>query len=335
MRCVFLLAGGIAWNLAAGVEQTVKNDSLVAGGAGVIVAGFAPGEKAASWLTSPCAGNIRAVQIFWRSPLADQPIVVGDAIEIFRAGTFPTPGALADSIFGPVLTDGVINEYRYKDENNTIPLIVPVQQNETFVVSLKFLDPTGSGDASVVRDTDGIQPQRNGLCANLGGLCSWLPSSSLGVTGDWVIRAVIDCPAVPTDADVSIAIGSLPSLYLPNTAFSYTVTVANAGPTNSPNTTVVDIFPSALTGVTWICTATGGASCPGTGSGNITGSISLPSGGQVVYVVAGTVAIGTTGILANTATAVVNSPASDPVSVNNTASLNTGPDRIFEDDFES
>jgi uncharacterized repeat protein (TIGR01451 family) len=323
--------------MATGAEVTVKNDSLTAGGTGSVVAGFVPGEKAASWLTSPCAGNIRAAQIFWRSPSGTSANVIGAEIEISRAGTFPTPGTLADTIGGPVLTDGVINEYRYKDENNTIPLIVPVQQGETFVVSFTFDSAPVAGDPSVVRDTDGIQSQRNGLCADFGGAsCTWFDSSTLGVTGDWVIRAVIDCASVPVDANVSVAMTAQPQLYTPNAAFGYTITVANAGPANSPNTTVVDIFPAAYTGVTWTCTPSGGASCVG-GSGNITGNANLPSGSQVVYSVSGTVAPGTTGTLTNSATAVVNSPANDPSTTNNTATVNSASitDRIFANGFDS
>lgn len=338
MHCVLLFAGMTTWDLAAGVEVTVKNDSVVGGSSGIIVAGFVQGEKAGSWLTSPCTGDIRAVQVFWHSPSGTSAIVIGNAIEISRSGTFPNPGTLADTIGGPVLTDGVLNEYRFKDENSTIPLIVPVQQGETFVVAFVFDSAPVSGDPSVVRDTDGIQPQRNALCANVGGpSCTWFNASTLGITGDWVIRAVIDCPVVPTDANVSVAISSLPQLYTPNAGLAYTVTVANAGPANSPNTTVVDIFPAAYTGVNWTCTPSGGAACGGSGSGNITGSVNLPSGSQVVYAVTGTVAAGTTGTLTNSATAVVNSPANDPSTANNTATINSASitDRIFANGFES
>jgi len=44
-------------------EQTVKNDSLTNLSSAVIVQGFSSGEKAACWLTSPCNGDLRAVQI--------------------------------------------------------------------------------------------------------------------------------------------------------------------------------------------------------------------------------------------------------------------------------
>ena len=206
MRSAFWLPVGIAIAAtAAANEVTIQNDSLSNGDSGTIQAGFVAGEKAASWLTTPCDGNIVAVQVFWRSPLGNAPLAIEDSIDIYRSGTFPVAGDLAQEIDGPVLTDGVINEYRYLDENNTIPLIVPVTQNETFIVALTFADaPDPTQGPSVVNDHDGIQPNRNAIYASLGGgNFAWFSNTTLGVDGDWVIRAVVDCQSVspkPTSA---------------------------------------------------------------------------------------------------------------------------------------
>ena len=64
--------------------------------------------------------------------------------------------------------------------------------------------------------------------------------------------------------------------------------------------------------------------------------MSLPNAGGVTYAVTGNVTAGTTGILSNSATAVVGSPSSDPTTSNNTATVNTPPlsDRIFANGFE-
>ena len=97
-----LLTASIGFGAQA-AEVTVKNDSLTNFGSAVIITGFAAGEKAASWLTSPCNGNLRAVQVFWRSQTGGSPVVIHLAIEISRSGTFPIPGALAQAINGPVL----------------------------------------------------------------------------------------------------------------------------------------------------------------------------------------------------------------------------------------
>lgn len=334
------LIGAMVLGVAAAApaaEVTVKNDGLTDFSAGVIQAGFVAGEKAASWLTSPCTGNVVAVQVFWRSLFGGAPITIGEAVDIHRAGTFPNPGELALSVLGPVLSDGVLNEYRYLDENNTIPLAVPVAQNETFVVAYTFSEaPPGTGP-SVVNDADGIQPNRNAIYARLGpGTFVWFNSQTLGVNGDWVIRAVVDCQAAAAQADVSASISTSPAAYTAGAPLAYTITIANAGP-SAASAVVVDTFPAAYIAPVWTCTTTGGGSCTAGGSGNIADFVNLPVGGQVVYAVNGTVAPGTTGTLSNSVVAVVNAPATDPNQTNNTATANTEPDndRIFADGFDS
>jgi uncharacterized repeat protein (TIGR01451 family) len=330
------LAARSAWS----TEVTVKNDSLTNNTSGVIEAGFVSGEKAAAWLTSPCAGNIVAAQVLWRSATGNATQVIEDSLDIYRPGSFPVPGMLAQNIGAPILNDGVVNEYRYLDQNSTIPLSVPVNQNETFILALTFAnapDPTGP---SVVRDSDGIQPNRNAIYADLGGgAFAWLSNTALGVNGDWVIRAVVDCPVVSQNADVAVTMTALPALYTAGGGtLTYTIAVSNAGPAASPNTSIVDIFPQSYTGVSWTCTPTGGAMCTSgtSGSGNIIGAVSLPNAGAVTYSVSGSVTAGTTILLSNTATAVVGSPSSDPNTNNNTATVNTPPlsDRIFANGFE-
>lgn len=334
-RWAFALATALCSTGVGAVEQTVRNDSLENGQAGVIIYGFAVGEAAASWLTSPCNGTLRAVQVFWTSPLANQAIEIQDSITVYRAGTFPNPGQVVAEISGPVLNDGVMNEWRYLDENNTVPLSVAVALNETFVVSFKYSDPPlANVSPSVVRDTNGIQSGRNALLANVGGFI-WFDSATFGLTGDWVIRGVIDCPTTPQNADVVVGMSAVPQAYLPGGPLVYTITVANAGPA-SATATLVDVFPASYTGVGWVCVGTGGANCPVSGSGNITHSVTLPVGGLATYTVSGTIAPGTTGNVSNSMTAVVGSPVNDPNTNNNTATLvlSLDTDPIFSDDFE-
>lgn len=326
---------------AAGAsEVTVKNDSLADGSAGVIVTGFATSEKAATWLTSPCAGNIVAAQVYWHSATGTAAQSIESAIEIFRAGTFPVPGTLATTIGGPVMTDGVFNEFRYLDQNNTVPVSVPVTQNEVFVISFQFNNPPPQPEGpSVVRDTDGNPGGRNAIFADLGaGKFDWFDSTSFGVNGDWAIRAVINCQSVVTDADVGATVSATPTLYAPGQLLTYTLVVSNAGPAASPNTTIIDTFPTAFTSAAWNCVPSGGASCNGSsGVGNIVATnVNLPNGGAVTYTVNGNVAPGTTGMLINSVTAAVGAPANDPSSANNTSSVEVAPlsDRIFADSFE-
>ena len=175
---------------ARGQEVTVKNDSFL-GGMAVIVGDFIAGEEAAVWLTSPCDGDIVAVQIAWLEGTPGHGQSLEEAIHIYAAGSFPTPGAQLEILEGPVMTPGYMNEFRYLDEAQTMPLIVPVTEGQTFVVSLEFANPTDvdNGGPSVIRDVDGCQWGKNGLFAIPGGwlnFCFWL-------NGDLVIRAIIDC----------------------------------------------------------------------------------------------------------------------------------------------
>ncbi|HWU53828.1 MAG TPA: DUF11 domain-containing protein [Tahibacter sp.] len=334
-RCAFALATALVSLSVGAVEQTVQNDSLGNGGTGVIVYGFVAGEAAATWLTSPCTGTLRAVQVFWRSPTGTGAQGIEDSVTIYRAGTFPNPGAAAAVIAGPVLNDGVLNEWRYLDENNTLPLAVSLTANEQFVVSFKFFDaPITNSTPSVVRDSDGIQAGKNALLAQIGASFVWLDSASVGLTGDWVIRGVVDCPVVPQSADVAVAMSANPIAYLPGAALTYTITVSNSGPA-AASATVVDVFPSSFAGVSWTCAGSGGATCPASGSGNITHGISLASGGLATYTVNGTFALTAVGAIGNSVTAVVGSPITDPDTNNNTATLTLLPDtdRIFRDNF--
>lgn len=331
------LALALAGNAGAN-EVTIKNDSLTDFGGAAIIWGFVSGEMAGSWLTSPCDGNLVAVQIFWRSPSGTSADVIGSAIHIYRSGTFPNPGIEAQTVGGPVLQDNALNEWRYLDENSSIPLVVPVTMNETVVVALEFADPPVAGtDPSVVRDTDGNTPGHNTIYADIGSSFVWFDSATLGVTGDWVIRAVVNCTTVSTDADVSVSMSATPDAYTAGSALQYTIVVANAGPASSPNTILVDTFPAALQAPAWTCTGSGGATCPADSSGHIIGQAALPAGSHITFTVDGTVAPGTTGTLTNSMTAVVNAPATDPAGTNNTATLDLEAavsDVIFANGFD-
>lgn len=179
---------------AQGAEQVVQNDSIADGANGSIQAGFEANESAAVWLTSPCTGNIVAIQVLWLSQLGNAGQTIEDSITISTAGIFPTPGAQLEALLGPVMTDGGLNEFRFLDENSTIPLSVPVTSGQQFVVSFRFFNNVAPGGASVVTDLDGCQANKNAINA-LG--IGWISSCVLGVTGDFAIRAVIDCVEAP------------------------------------------------------------------------------------------------------------------------------------------
>jgi hypothetical protein len=213
---VFLLA--LAARPVAAAEVTALNDSETTGATATPCNCFLPNERVAAWLTAPSAGKIVAVQILWKSQIGAAPDTTELGIEISASGTFPTPGAFLPNdiggsavIVGPTLKDGLFNEFRFLDPpTNSIPLSVPVALGQTFVVALEYLNQTSGGapfGADAVWDADGCQAGRNAVEVIPGG---WADACPLGVTGDWVIRALIEEPEpVPATSTWSLALLAL------------------------------------------------------------------------------------------------------------------------------
>src|ERR1700677_280274 len=74
---------------------------------------------------------------------------------------------------------------------------------------------------------------------------------------------------------------------------AYTVTVSNAGPTDSAGTQVAMKVPAGFTGM-WSCKATWGSGCSEPiGSGSVTATLSIAAGGTITLTATGTAAAGT------------------------------------------
>lgn len=189
------LAAGVAPKIASAAEVVVRNDSVNDFQLVGIIGDFVPGEKVAARLTAPCAGSIVAVQIVWLAGSPGAPQTLEEAITINADnGGSPVPGTELLLLEGPFMTPGFVNEFRYVDEANTIPIDVPVSQNQSFYVVFEFGTATdiNNGSASVVRDLDGCQAQRNSVYGNIGVGLQWY-NFCLFYGGDLAIRAVVDC----------------------------------------------------------------------------------------------------------------------------------------------
>ena len=93
----------------------------------------------------------------------------------------------------------------------------------------------------------------------------------------------------PTVANLSMSkIG--PTTVAAFGAVRYTLVATNNGPANADGATVTDTFPSVLTGVTWTCAASVGATCgAASGSGNLNLAVpAFAAGSQVTITVNGT-----------------------------------------------
>ncbi len=107
---------------------------------------------------------------------------------------------------------------------------------------------------------------------------------------------------------------------VPGTEVTWTITVANGGPSVIVEAAVSDAFPPEVTGVTWTCFASEGAVCgAAAGSGDIAETADLDPGAGVTYQATATFDPAATGLLSNTASAAVPAGSVDPDPDNDSA----------------
>jgi len=172
----------------------VQNDALPAADPGFLVNPFQMGDTITTWLTSPVAGDVTAIRIFWRSGDGTAPPTQEGSLSIRADGTFPTPGPELVTITTPTFIDGAFNEF-------VLQTPVPVEAGETFVVALTLANTPADQlqGPGVVADTKSCSfgvyssvdisanPSFNDLC-------------SLGFPGNLVMRAIVDDGAEPVPA---------------------------------------------------------------------------------------------------------------------------------------
>jgi len=117
---------------------------------------------------------------------------------------------------------------------------------------------------------------------------------------------------VPT-ADVSVAKSADPTAVDVGDTVTFTVVVANAGPSDAPGVTVTDLFPvECQANLAWTCTPAGGATCTPAGTGDIVDLVNLPAGSNVTYVATCTAYSDEDADVTNTASAAVPAGVTDP-----------------------
>ena len=85
---------------------------------------------------------------------------------------------------------------------------------------------------------------------------------------------------------------------MPGTSTTYTIVVRNAGPSTAVDQAVTDIFPSAITAVSWTAVASPGSSvAAASGTGNINTTVTLLPGGTVTFTAVAQVSPAATGSL--------------------------------------
>jgi len=131
--------------------------------------------------------------------------------------------------------------------------------------------------------------------------------------------------SVSASADVSI-VKSGPASVISGGAITYTLLVANAGPSAANGATYTDTLPAGITAISASCgNAVGGATCasPTVSGSTVSGTVpTLPAGGSVTITIDGTAPFGAA-TLTNNATTVPPSNVSDPNSGNNSSTVST------------
>jgi uncharacterized repeat protein (TIGR01451 family) len=102
--------------------------------------------------------------------------------------------------------------------------------------------------------------------------------------------------------------------------FSFTITVTNGGPNPMLGVAVDDVMPANVTGATWTCLPSAGASCAApNGSGSISTTVGLAVGASATFVVNVRAASDATGSIVNTVGIAPPAGAFDPDTTDNSA----------------
>lgn len=120
-------------------------------------------------------------------------------------------------------------------------------------------------------------------------------------------------------ADVAVGKSTLTTPVVAGLPVEYAVSVTNNGPSDAPVVDIGDTLPPALSGASWTCSGSGGATCPATGTGAPAFTVDLPAGSAIEILLDGQVPFSATGTLRNVAEAVVAAPVDDLDPSNNVA----------------
>lgn len=177
-------------------DQEIRNDSADDGGAVLVCPCFVPDEIPMTIFDTPNASSatLSEVQILWASLIGGPNNSTESAIIVYSMNQDgPVDSATFTEIFrfeNPQLRKGVLNVYDFRAANIDLP-------PERFGVGLEIAnDQSGFGglfSPSVCSDLDGhnngANTIRNWVFVVPDG---WRTAQSLGVTGDWIIRTVVE-----------------------------------------------------------------------------------------------------------------------------------------------
>lgn len=176
-----------AWSTAAPAhaQLTLQNDGFTSGTAGV-QSGFVAGEIGASRFLAPSAGRtLQQVVLFFGGATTTQTVTLH--VWDDSAGTNAPGAELYSGDFQVMGSDSNLSAI----DLNGMNVVVPAQ----FRVGIEFQH---NGLPSIARDADGTIAAANNYIMAQG--IGWVRSQSLGLTGDWIIRAIVSDAGGTPDA---------------------------------------------------------------------------------------------------------------------------------------
>ena len=162
---------------AAGAGELLANDGWVNGQVAAFQAGFEPDEIAAARFvpTGPCPCTLDQVRLLFGGSTDTESVILrvwDDA-------------ALTDAPGAEIYSDSIQITGSDLSMQELDLTVAGITVNGPFRVGLEFQH---AGLPSVARDADGITPDRNFIEDG----AVWAEASTLGVTGDWILRAVVN-----------------------------------------------------------------------------------------------------------------------------------------------
>ncbi len=172
-----------------------------------------------------------------------------------------------------------------------------------------------------------------------GGTATFTLTATVGGTGTINNTATIAVPAgtndpnpadnsasdnnttiVPT-ADLSITKTDGVATVNQGGTLTYTIVATNHGPSAVTGATVSDLLSSDLSNANWTCVASAGSVCPASGSGPLSATVDLLSGGTATFTLTATVS--GAGTITNTATITAPLGVNDPAGNNSATDVTT------------
>jgi hypothetical protein len=98
-------------------------------------------------------------------------------------------------------------------------------------------------------------------------------------------NSVIVARDILREADVAVTLENADAALVEGASTRYTLRVSNAGAASVDGYQVAMDAAPGLSGLAWSCSASGGGSCPASGTGAIAAALALPSGAETTFLV--------------------------------------------------